>query len=268
MRRLRWLWRVGSGVAPAIGHRTRGSWRIWALFHRWWAGILLGLCRLGAFLRKRPLTDAFAARLKLVIAGFNGIIAVPARASDGVIGVIDNFRTNGGNDGNNELGQRVPGSHHGQDIEQWDYRRNQLGECGIGGIDDIGNSARALLGRVSKLLAFLAVDIKVFLNAGQVLAQGAVSNIGVVSAQEIRKPLSTTVWEEISRTVVERGLRISTTVREISSHRGDGMAQYVLWGDSIYRADELTQKPQWHTGAGIMSQAGQLELRNGGGIIP
>lgn len=249
MRRLRWLRRVGDGVAPAIGHRARGSWRIWALFHWRWAGILLGLCRLGAFLRQRALADAFAARLKLVVTGFNGIIAVPARASDGVIGVIDDLRTNSGDDGNNELGQRVPGSHHGQDIEQWDYRRNQLGECGIGGIDDIGNSARALLGRVSKLLAFIAVDIKIFLNAGQVLAQGAVSNIGVVSAQEIRKPLS-------------------TTVREIAAHRGNGMAQNVLWGDSIYRADELTQKPQGHAGAGVISQAGQLELRNGGGIIP
>lgn len=249
MRRLRWLWRVGSGVAPAIGHRTRGSWRIWALFHWRWAGILLGLCRLGAFLRKRPLTDTFAAGFKLVIAGFNGIIAVPARAGDGVIGVIDDLRTNGRDDGNNELGQRVPGSHHGQDIEQWDYRRNQLGECGIGGIDDIGNSARALLGRVSKLLSFIAVDIKIFLNAGQVLAQGAMGDFGIIRAQKIRKPRA-------------------AAVREISSHRGDGVAQYVLWGDSIYRADELTQKPQWHTGAGIMSQAGQLELRNGGGIIP
>ncbi len=106
-----------------------------------------------------------------------------------------------------------------------------------------------MLGRVSKLLAFIAVDIKIFLNAGQVLAQGAMGDFGIIRAQKIRKPRA-------------------AAVREISSHRGDGVAQYVLWGDSIYRADELTQKPQWHTGAGIMSQAGQLELRNGGGIIP
>lgn len=221
LRWLRWLWRVGGGVAPAIGHRPRGVWRICALFHRWWAGILLGLCWLGAFLRQRTIADAFAPGFELVVTGFNGIIAVPARAGDGVIGVIDDFRTNGGDDGNNELGQRVSGSHHGQDIEQWDDRRDQLGQCGIGGIDDIGNSARALLGRVRKLLAFIAVDIKVFLNAGQVLAQGSMGNLRVIRAQEIRKPLP-------------------AAVREISSHRGDGMAQYVLWGDAIYRADELT----------------------------
>lgn len=115
----------------------------------------------------------------------------------------------------------MSGSHHGQDIEQWDDRRDQLGQCGIGGIDDIGNSARALLGRVRKLPAFITVDIKVFLNARQVLAQGSMGNLRVIRAQEIRKPLP-------------------AAVREISSHRGDGMAQYVLWGDAIYRADELT----------------------------
>lgn len=143
----------------------------------------------------------------------------------------------------------MPSCHHGQDIKQRDDRRNQLCQCGIGGIDDIGNSARALLGGVSKLLAFIAVDIKILLNAGQVLAQGAMGNIGIIRAQEIRKAFP-------------------AAVRQISSHRGDGMAQYVLRGDSIYRADELTQKPQWHAGTRVMSQAGQLELRNGGGIIP
>ncbi|RMB70943.1 hypothetical protein D9542_00705 [Corynebacterium macginleyi] len=92
------------------------------------------------------------------------------------------------------------------------------------------------------------MDIKIFLNALQMLAQGAMCNIGVIRTQEIRKPFP-------------------AAVRKISSHRGDGMAQYILRGNSIYRTDELTHKPQWHTGAGVLSQAGQLELRNGGGII-
>ena len=156
------------------------------MFYRCGAGVICRFSWRRAFFRHWALTDAFAARFKLVIAGLNRIIAVTAGASDIVIRLFDNAPADGGKNRDDKPGQRVLGSHHGQDIQQWDDRRDELGKGGVGNIDDVGNSARALLRRTGEMGGILAVNVEVFLHAAQVLAHGALSNLGIILLQIAR----------------------------------------------------------------------------------
>ena len=156
------------------------------MLYRCRAGIICRFSRRRAFFRHWALADAFAARFKLVIAGLNRIIAVTAGASDIVIRLLDNAPADGGKNRDDKPGQRVLGSHHGQDIQQWDDRRDELGKGGVGNIDDVGNSARALLRRTGEMGGILAVNVEVFLHAAQVLAHGALSNLGIILLQIAR----------------------------------------------------------------------------------
>ena len=156
------------------------------MFYRYRAGAICRFSRPRAFFRHRTLTDAFAARFKLVIAGLNRIIAVAAGASDIVIRLFDNAPADGGKNRDDKPGQRVLGGHHGQDIQQWDDRRDELGKGGVGDIDDVGNSARALLRRAGEMCGILAVNVEVFLHAAQVLPHGALSNLGIILLQIAR----------------------------------------------------------------------------------
>ena len=131
----------GRGRAFFLWHRLSGSRSVRALLYRYRAGTICRFSRRRAFFRHRTLTDAFAARFKFVIAGLNRIIAVAAGASDIVIRLFDNAPADGGKNRDDKPGQRVFGGHHGQDIQQWDDRRDELGKGGVGDIDDVGNSA-------------------------------------------------------------------------------------------------------------------------------
>ena len=107
----------GRGRAFFLRRRLSGSRSVRALFYRCRAGAICRFSRPRAFFRHRTLTDAFAARFKLVIAGLNRIIAVAAGASDIVIRLLDNAPADGGKNRDNKPGQRVLGGHHGQDIQ-------------------------------------------------------------------------------------------------------------------------------------------------------
>ena len=77
---------------------------------------------------------------------------------------FDNAAADGGKNRDDKPGQRVFGGDHGQNIQQWNDRRDELGKGSIGDIDDVGNSARTLLRRTSQVYGILAVNIEVILH--------------------------------------------------------------------------------------------------------
>ena len=131
----------GRGWAFFLRHRLSGSRSVRTLLYRCGAGTFCRFSRRRAFFRQWALTDALTARFKLVITGLNRIITVTAGAGDIVIRLFDNAPADGGKKRDDKPGQRMFGGHHGQDIQQWDDRRDELGKSGVGDIDDVGNSA-------------------------------------------------------------------------------------------------------------------------------